>query len=182
MLQRTKAEQVVPIYSLFTARYSTPHDVAIEKSSEVLELLKPLGLNWRNKKIVEFAYELDLRGGTIPTKFKDLIELPGVGPYAASAYLSLHLKTRASIIDSNAVRLWTRIFGFKKDSEMRRNKQFTVLAEKITPRKNYRVFNYAVLDYTRMICKPKPLCDRCSLNLFCEYHKRLKRSRCQNNQ
>lgn len=179
MLQRTKAEQVVPIYNLFTTRYSTPHDVILEKPSKILKLLKPLGLSWRNKKILELVNELDLRGGTIPTEFRDLIKLPGVGSYAASAYLSFHLKIRASIIDSNAVRLWSRIFGFKKDGETRRKKQFTILAEKVTPRKKYKAFNYAVLDHTRMICKSKPLCNRCPLSLFCEYFKRLERSHCK---
>lgn len=173
MLQRTKAEQVVPVYNLFTSRYSTPHEASSEEPLRILKLLEPLGLNWRNKKILELIRELDQKGGKIPTAFKDLIKLPGVGPYAASAYLSFHLETRAPIIDSNAVRLWSRIFGIKKDGEMRRKKQFLILVEKITPRKKFQAFNYAVLDHTRLICKPKPICGDCPLNPFCEYYKRL---------
>ena len=172
MLQRTKAEQVAPIYSLFTTRYSTPHDAAHENPSQILKLLGPLGLNWRNRKILELINELDRRGGEIPTEVKNLMALPGVGSYAASAYLSLHLETRAPIIDANAVRLWSRVFGFRRSGETRREKQFLNLAEEITPRRDFKIFNYAVLDQTRMICKPKPLCVACPINLSCEYYKR----------
>jgi len=171
MLQRTKAEQVVSIYNSFVIRYQTPHDAAIEDPSKILAMLRPLGLNWRIRKIAELILELNRRAGMVPDKFDSLVELPGVGAYAASAYLSLHLGVRAAIVDSNAVRLWSRVFGLEKNGEMRRKKELLVLADRMTPRQGFRDFNYAVLDHTRKICKAKPLCNVCSLNCYCEYYK-----------
>ena len=173
MLQRTKAEQVLPIYSSFVTQYKTVHN-ASANSSSIMELLKPLGLNWRIRKIVELINELDLKGGKIPNNYAGLIELSGVGSYVASAYLSFHLGIRASIVDSNAVRLWSRFFGMKKSGEMRRKKELLMLVDEITPETDYKDFNYAVLDHTRKICKSKPLCNDCSLSCYCEYYKQHK--------
>ena len=171
MLQRTKAEQVVPIYRIFTSRYSSPRDAASDKAARILEILEPLGLRWRAKKILELVHELDRRGGEVPRKFEDLVKLPGVGLYAASAYLSFHVGVRAAITDSNAVRLWSRVLGFKKNEETRRKREFIQIAEKMTPLKNSKAFNYAVLDLTRMICRRKPLCVNCPINQYCSYYK-----------
>lgn len=173
MLQRTKAEQVLPIYSSFVTRYKTVHN-ASANSSSIIELLKPLGLNWRIKKIIELINELDLRGGKIPNNYTGLIELSGVGSYVASAYLSFHLGIKASIVDSNAVRLWSRFFGLKKNGEMRRKKELLMLVDEITPEIGNKNFNYAVLDLTRKICKSKPLCNDCPLSCYCEYYKQHK--------
>ena len=168
MLQRTKAEQVVPVYNAFTIRYPKPVYISSDKS-QLLSLLKPLGLFWRNKKIFYLINELSKRE-KIPIKFNELVKLPGVGQYAASAFLSLHLSFRATIIDSNVVRLWTRVFKIKKTGETRRKKDFLLLVDKITPQEKFREFNYAVLDLTRTICKPKPLCNKCPLKANCKFY------------
>lgn len=170
MLQRTKAEQVVPVYSIFASKYKTPSDVISEKPSEISRLLEPLGLKWRSKKIVELACELYRRKNIVPKDFSELVALPGIGPYIANAYLSLHAQTQAPIIDANAVRLWTRVFDLNIEKEMRRDKEFLSLVKKITPKNDFRAFNYAVLDHTRTICKRKPLCNICPIKNSCSYY------------
>jgi A/G-specific adenine glycosylase len=170
LLQRTRAEQVVPVFELFSKRYSSAGQAAIADPTELLDMLRPLGLNWRCKKIVELIRELDLRNGTVPTSMDELLKLPGVGVYAASAFLTFHTNKRALIIDSNAVRLWCRIFGFSADGETRRKKWFSDIVEAVTPIEEHRAFNYAVLDHTRTICKTRPLCNVCPLNQLCDYY------------
>jgi A/G-specific adenine glycosylase len=165
MLQRTKAEQVERVYMEFARRYKTPEDVLEDTEDHLLSLLRPLGLYWRSKTILKLVAELHVKG--IPTDLGDLLDLPGVGPYAAAAFLSFHRGHRAVIVDSNVVRLYGRYFGFVTDPETRRFKQFLDLADRITPRRDFRKFNYALLDHTRMLCKHKPLCPRCPLNGNC---------------
>src|SRR5579863_7796199 len=46
MLQRTKAEQVVPVYSEFVRLFPTPKDAAKGRRNRFEKLLKPLGLEW----------------------------------------------------------------------------------------------------------------------------------------
>lgn len=172
MLQRTRAEQVVPVFRAFASRYSSPFEASKEQEG-IRNLVATLGLNWRGEKIIKLVETLKDLGGNIPTALEGLTSLPGVGTYAASSYLSLHAGIRMSIVDSNAVRLWGRIFGFKTDQETRRKRWFMELAQRVTPQNKFRDFNYAVLDFTRKVCRPKPLHDMCPLTSICKHYRRL---------
>lgn len=102
----------------------------------------------------------------IPTNMSGLISLPGIGLYAASVFLSLHKDVRAAIIDNNIVRVFSRFFGLEYDDETRR-KWFIDFVEVMTPRKIHRNYNYALLDFARVICTKKPTCDICLLSRKC---------------
>ena len=85
---------------------------------------------------------------------------------------SLHRGRKAIIPDSNMVRLLGRFLGFTVDAGTRRKKMFIELCEEITPRKMFREFNYSIIDFGRMICRPsRPLCDGCFLRDICSYGK-----------
>jgi len=165
MLQRTNAEQVMPVYKEFIGKYKEPEDL-LKSNGE--RLFRKLGLHWREKQIIELAK--CLAGKEIPESKDSLLKLPGIGNYIASAYRSLHLGIRDVIIDSNIVRVTGRYFGFKTDAETRRKKWFKELAEGLTPARNFREYNYALLDFSRAICKPKPKCELCILSDKCKYY------------
>jgi A/G-specific adenine glycosylase len=171
MLQRTKAEQVLSVYEAFSSRYSKPEEVCSDDFRKISLILKPLGLHWRAKLVVELSNRI-LEIGTIPNSFNELIELPAIGQYAASAYLSLHRNQRYPLIDANTVRVWGRIFGFKTDAETRRVKWFKELVEDLTPLQDYRDFNYAILDFSALVCGKKPMCENCALNEKCLFYLR----------
>ncbi|MBW1739403.1 MAG: hypothetical protein JRJ69_18250 [Deltaproteobacteria bacterium] len=84
--------------------------------TQIRDKLKSLGLNWRIDNIVKLTKTLSEKDH-VPIEYESLIRLPGVGPYVASAFLSFHTDQRHFIIDSNAVRLWGRIFGLETDAE-----------------------------------------------------------------
>ena len=164
MLQRTRAEQVEPIFIEFCSQYETPADY-VEKSDG--STFENLGLRWREPLLMELAESL--AGKDIPQGNQDLKSLPGIGDYIAAAYRSMHLGLRDTIIDSNIVRFYGRFFGFAVDPETRRKRWFRDLAEHITPDKEFREYNYGMLDFTRNICRPKPLCAECPLQSRCAY-------------
>jgi len=169
MLQRTRAEQVVPVYIEFVQKYPDFKNALDENPDKIIELISRLGLNWRAKKVIELLDALSETDGKIPEKKGELIQLPGVGDYIANAFLSLHKGVRAPITDSNAVRIWSRVIGFETDGELRRRKWFTELCLQLTPDEEFRDFNYAVLDFCRTICKSRPMCKKCPLNTLCKY-------------
>ena len=166
MLQRTRAEQVVPAFEDFVKKYPTPADLAADPDSKVFATL---GLHWREALIRDLAKEL--AGKDVPESRKDLLKLPGIGDYIASAFRSLHGGGTDRIIDANVVRLYGRYFGFETHGETRRKRWFITLAERITPAKDTKGFNYALLDFTREICRPAPVCERCPLTQDCAYYK-----------
>lgn len=172
MLQRTRAEQVQPIYNSFAERYPNIQVAEKEEPAKILQLLSSLGLKWRAEKIVELIRFL-AKSGKLPGNRDDLLRLPGVGPYVANAFLSLFANQKAPIIDRNAVRLWARIFGFEIKKETHRKKWFIDFTDKMTPEKDFKIFNYAVLDLTRVICKTKPSCNICPLSANCLYFSRI---------
>lgn len=173
LLQRTKAEQVIPVYKRFVKDYPSPAAIAVSSLSQIKKIIAPLGLRWRAKKIKELAATLKNRHrGGIPLHMDGLMALPGIGQYAAAAYLSLHNNKRALLIDSNIVRLYGRFFGFRVHAETRRNSAFMSLADLLTPQRECRRFNYAVLDLGRNICRPKPLCPVCPVSLKCHYYRK----------
>lgn len=164
MLQRTGANQVLPVYNAFCDRYKTPRDYLL--LSDGCEF-NTLGLKWRAKKLYELAETL--ADNNIPEEKENLLQLPGIGEYIASAYRSLHLGLYDVIIDSNVVRLYGRYFGFKTDGETRRKTELKALALKLTPKENFKFYNFGLIDFTRNVCKPKPHCKDCCLNRICIY-------------
>jgi len=173
MLQRTRAEQVKPVYNRFTELYPTPRSAVKDDPDRIREVLKPLGLKWRAEQVLKLVNELDRRD-EVPVTYDELVTLPGVGQYAASALLSLHLNARKPLIDANTVRLWSRVFGFRSDSETRRKKWFIDLTDKLTPPESFRECNFAVLDLTGILCKTKPLCNECPLYQICTFFEGIK--------
>lgn len=165
MLQRTNADQVVSVYKAFTERYKRPGDLL--KNSKP-GLFNNLGLLKREKRLKALAEILVKQ--KIPEDKKDLLKLPGVGNYIASAYRSLHLGKRDVIIDSNVVRILGRFFVFSTDSETRRKRWLIEFVDQITPIKKFMDFNYGLIDFTRRICKTTPLCNRCVLRRKCNYY------------
>lgn len=159
MLQRTKAEQVLPVFLDFCNKYPVPELYHKDKN---VNIFNSLGLQQRNKEFKLLAKELINR--QIPETKEELLQLPGVGEYVASAYLSLHQNKRSIIIDSNVVRLYGRFFGFDTDGETRRKKWFIELSEKLTPERKFYLYNYGLLDLPRNICRIKPVCNFCPLD------------------
>lgn len=168
LLQRTRAEQVVPVYREFVTQFPDPVSLGEASVSQIAAMIAPLGLTWRAKLLPELGKKLRVQQA-VPMDIHSLCNLPGVGPYVATAFLSLHYRRRASIVDSNIVRFYGRFFGFNTGSETRRNKMMLELAEYVTPERKYRDFNYALIDFTRTICRPKPRCNTCVLRRKCCY-------------
>lgn len=164
MLQRTRADQVLPVYEEFAQKYPYPEDYLKGKDDNIFN---KLGLNWREQQLKNLAKFLS--ENEFPEEKKELLELPGVGEYISSAFISLHLNRRETIIDSNVVRIYGRFFGISVGPEIRRKKWFKEFANEITPVEDFKVFNYGLLDLTRKICNQNPLCRLCCLKEKCPH-------------
>ena len=170
LLQRTRANNVIPVYNQFVETYNSPGLFAVADAGEIEQLLYTLGLHWRAKFLKNLAETL--KNTEIPLDYDLLIKLPAIGDYVASAFLSLHGYKRRVLIDANVVRLFCRYIGQKPDGETRREKSFIKLIENLTPKNKWKEFNYAILDFSMIICKKRPLCVICPINSMCEYFTR----------
>jgi A/G-specific adenine glycosylase len=108
--------------------------------------------------------------GIMPMEKEDLLNLPGVGEYIASALRCFSLNYPEPILDTNTVRIIGRYFGMNTSESSRRDKKFRQIYSTIINLCNPREFNYAMLDLGALICKPKnPRCNECPIQDSCNY-------------
>ena len=170
LLQRTRAENVIPVYRAFIASFPTLKRFAEASVEEIEQIIWPLGLRWRAPLLEALGRQLYERG-RVPTTIDELASLPGVGQYVAASWLSLHGGSRGVLIDSNVVRWICRMLGREFDGETRRKKWLFEIADQLTPHEKVRDFSYAVLDFTMTICIPHaPRCEICPVGpRLCTY-------------
>lgn len=173
LLQRTRASSVAEVYGAFLARYPDAESLAAASEEEIGEVMRPLGLRWRVPLVAQLGRRL-VELGEVPRDYDVLCSLPGVGPYTAAAWLSFHGKGRGVLVDANVVRWIARLTGRPFDAETRRKRWLLDLAEQITPRREVKAFNYALLDFTMAVCTPgRPRCEVCPLVSICITGERL---------
>lgn len=168
LVQRTRAPQAERVFRTFRARFPTAEALAGAGPEVAAEITSQAGLHWRGPLLYEAARLVAARGGTPPESEAELRALPGVGPYAAAAWLSFHRGKRAVIIDNNVARWLARLEGQPHDGETRRKRWVAELADRLTPARSFRDYNYAVLDFTMQVCVPgKPRCEVCPIRKDC---------------
>lgn len=116
-------------------------------------------------------YLMEKHNGTIPFSQDELLKIPGVGPYISGAVRVFGFDLRDTIIDTNVVRVFGRIYGLEVNPETRRKKGFIKLAETHVPQKQFVEYSYGILDFAAAVCKtPKPLCLSCPISYLCSYN------------
>lgn len=167
-LQRTRADQVVPVFRDFVRLYPTARAFSRATESDCQRFTDRLGLPHRVAQLVALARYLGAHGGQLPRSVRGLEALAGIGPYCAAALTSLHRGQFAVIIDANVVRVISRYFGLPISDGSRRNAAFRALATRLTPDDHHAAYNYALLDLAATVCTPRnPSCIVCPVARRC---------------
>lgn len=175
LLQRTRATQVLPAYELFRSRYRNPRDLVRAGGRGVRILTNKVGLHARGETLLAVARLFAKQ--RVPDS-EELCSITGVGAYTAAAWMSLHRGQRAVIVDSNVFRWLGRMTSQPYHRDPRHTGWVNDLAGRLTPRRSFRDYNYAVLDFTMSICTPRaPNCPRCPLREMCAYGSRFEGKR-----
>lgn len=172
MLHRTQASQVTRVYQQFIDAYPNVHLLASTNIQELHEKLYSLGLRWRVELIHKLAVTIIARfGGSIPVSREELLSLPGVSDYIASAFRCFAWNLPDAIIDTNTVRIVGRLFGLSIKDSSRRNKVFRNHLYNLLDINNPREYNYSLLDLGAKVCTKKvlPDCLNCPVRKHCTY-------------
>ena len=176
LLQRTRAPQALGAYEVLRTRYGTPARMLRAGRRGARALTRRVGLYAREETLLGLA-RLFEEGG-VPETADEIREVTGVGAYTAGAWLSLHRGRRSAIIDSNVFRWLGRMVGRPYHRDPRHVAWVTELAERLTPRRAFRDYNYAVLDFTMTICTPRnPRCLECPVRDLCSHGRAITRSK-----
>jgi len=171
MLQRTKAPQVEGCYLQFLQRFPSVQDLSAVSVEDISQAIASLGLAWRAEKIKALATDIvDRFSSTIPSTREELLNLPGIGDYIADAVLCFAFEQPVVVVDWNVARFICRFFGIKAKGEARRDKKVLEYARRMIPQSHIREFNWALLDLTALVCKPrKPSSSGCPLRAWCAH-------------
>lgn len=173
LLQRTRGELVVPVFEEFVRRWPQPEDLARARLSSIASVIRPLGLAKRAPILKELGRELTRRGA-IPADPDDLLELPGVGPYAAHAVPVFTRGRNLPVVDWVIARVLRRYFGLASDRRPNADPQLWDLAADLAERGKARELWLGTLDFAAAVCKPQPLCRTCPLASSCQYFARFR--------
>ena len=170
MLQQTQVKTVIPYFKKFTKKYKTLKSFSKSNEKKTLKLWEGLGYYRRARNLLATSKILVLEHNSkLPSTFKEIKALPGVGDYTANALLSLVHNKPGIALDGNVKRVFSRIIN-KKESKINFDQFIEVNKKKFFNTKRNSDFVEALMEFGALICKPKdPKCDICNLNKKCKY-------------
>jgi len=173
LLRKTTAVQVKEMYSSFIEKYPNPEALSKADKSHLEKLLLPLGMEHKRAELfIKIGKILvDRFNGLVPTDKEDLLELPGVGPYAANAVLSFSYNQNEPMVDTNFIRVIERVFGEKSSKARARNDiKIWEFAGSLIPDGRSRELNLGIIDFAAVLCKARnPKCIKCPIKQLCIY-------------
>ncbi len=102
MLQQTQVERVIPKFTAFMKKFKTPRALARAELAPVYALWSGLGYNRRARFLRDAARAIvEKHNGKVPTTRDELLSLPGIGPYTASAIRIFAYNERDICIETN---------------------------------------------------------------------------------
>ena len=170
-LRRTRAKQVDQIAQKLMKYGRTPAEFLT--NFETLEPeLGTLGLRRRIDDTVAAATHVrDELNGCVPDGWQELMAIPGVGDYIASAVLCFAFGRSAVLIDTNTRRIARRVFG--EDDRCPDWLARLHLHELAGGGGSDIEWNQALLDLGALVCSARaPRCQECPVRTHCEHGKR----------
>ena len=170
ILQQTRVEQGTPYYYRFINEFPTVSDLANASEEQVLKLWQGLGYYSRARNLQKAAkMVMEAFNGEFPTDFQDIIKLPGIGEYTASAISSFAYDQNYAVLDGNVYRVLSRLFNINTPiNSTLAKKIFNELALKILDKKDPATHNQAIMEFGATYCKPaNPNCHQCVLATQC---------------
>jgi len=171
LLLRTRADVVARFIPAIVERFPTSTAMAEASKQDVEDSLRPLGLRWRARRLHDMAQVIVASyGGVVPKAYDDLISLPGVGPYVASATHSALTGSGVLLTDANTVRVAKRVAGLDLEGDVRRTKKIQAAIALLIGGPSMLVDWLAVVDLAATVCVARnPRCEICPIRSLCAY-------------
>jgi A/G-specific adenine glycosylase len=170
MLQQTRVDTVIDYYHRFTDAFPTVEHLADAKRQDVLKVWEGLGYYSRARNFHDAAKTVSSEyNGHIPDTFSEISKLKGIGPYTASAILSIAFNKPYAVVDGNVIRVLSRYFGITDDIRSQGTKnEIQKNADDILDRRRPGDFNQALMELGATLCTPsKPDCLSCPFSTSC---------------
>jgi len=147
---------------------STPEEMLNLGEEKLKQHIKTIGLyNNKAKNIIKLSKILvEKHGSQVPSRFEDLIVLPGVGRKTANVMLNCAFNKNTIGVDTHVFRVGNRTGLVKANNVL----QTEIKLNKVIPEKWKRYINHWFVLHGRYVCTArKPKCKNCKIIAFCKF-------------
>ncbi len=174
MLQQTQVATVIPYFNKFIKDIPDLRTLAKVQNKKLIKLWEGLGYYSRARNLKKTA-QVVIKNfkGKLPNNYDELLSLPGVGNYTASAILAIAFNKPYIPLDGNIERVLKRYLYLKKDKEIQKD---NLMKKKFIFGESSRSCDYAqaLMELGALVCKPiNPLCDQCPISSKCKSFKKM---------
>jgi A/G-specific adenine glycosylase len=172
MLQQTPVARVLPVFDSWMTTWPTPADLAAAPSGEAVRAWGRLGYPRRALRLHAAATAIvDRHHGEVPPSYDELIALPGIGDYTASAIASFAFGGSHAVLDTNVRRVFARAVSGVEFPATAVNKPERVLAESLVPDEEPATWAVAVMELGALVCTAAtPRCHSCPISERCAWN------------
>jgi endonuclease-3 len=148
-------------------KYPDARALAQAATAELQPLIVSTGFfNQKGKALLGMAQQLVAEhGGEVPADMEKLTALPGVGRKTANVVLGHALGVPGLPVDRHVLRVSNRIGIAEGDDPEKVEAQLCAAL----PKEMWTLASDVQILHGRRVCRPKPLCDQCSVRDDCEY-------------
>jgi A/G-specific adenine glycosylase len=152
MLQQTQVDRVIEKYALFTRTFPDFSSLAHAPLQDILKVWQGLGYNRRAIALRRIASTIvDDFHGRLPASKSELLALPGIGDYTASAILTFAFGQPSLFIETNIRRVFIHFFFCDRDSVS--DADILPILKQTLEGNDPREWYYALMDYGAMLGK-----------------------------
>lgn len=174
MSHQTPIPRVQPIWLRWMERWPTPTDLAAASPAEVLVAWDRLGYPSRALRLRECAEAIVASyAGKVPASYDELVALPGIGPYTASAVASFSYHLPVPVLDTNIRRVLGRVLdGVERPPASAPGRAEVARAAALVPTDGDEAaaWNVSVMELGALVCTARsPLCQACPVDEVCAW-------------
>lgn len=171
MLQQTPVSRVLPVFEPWMRRWPTPAALAADPPGEAVREWGRLGYPRRALRLHAAARAIvERHGGQVPSDRDELMALPGVGDYTASAVASFAFGGRHPVLDTNVRRVFARVVEGAAFPAPSVTADERALAESLMPTQDAHRWAAATMELGAIVCTARaPRCGACPLADRCRW-------------
>ena len=134
MSQQTQMSRVVPYWTAWMKVWPDAASLAAAPKADVITAWGRLGYPRRALRLQECAQQVAGRyADRLPRDYDQLVALPGIGDYTASAVMSFAYGERIAVIDTNIRRVLSRVFLGRESTGGAASREERQLAWEVLP-------------------------------------------------
>lgn len=159
MLQQTQVRRVIPKFTEWMRLFPSVESLTKVSVGDILRVWSGLGYNRRALYLKRLAQEIvKNHNGMFPQTKKELIELPGIGEYTASALLCFAYDQQVAVVDTNVRKvILTKLHSLKSKNKALKASEIQLIADQLLPKGKAYEWNQALMDYSSAMLRKEKI-------------------------